>query len=340
MSESDPTGGGFKILEPGAVWAARAKYRRPWHDGYYAMYSSVWGGCVLDPFLMQVPADDHLVHRGDGVFETVKCVAGAVYALPGHLARLEASARAIGLSVPWSETELRGILLRTLAAGGSRDALARILLSRGPGSFGVSPADCPRTELYVIVYRLPPSFMEAHPEGARAIRSRIPAKPPCLATNKTCNYLPNALMKKEALDAGADFALGFDGEGWLAESSTENAGLVTREGELWVPEPGRILEGITMERVMKLAGNLPGGLIRAIRRRNISESALQAASEILIFGTTPDVTSVVRYEGRPVGIGRPGPVRAALQALLANDILRNPDQRTAVDWDAVPLRGG
>lgn len=332
MPETDQTGAGFRILEPTTLWAARGTYRRPWHDGYFAMYSSVWEGCVLDPFLMQVPADDHVVHRGDGVFETLKCVAGAVYALPGHLARLEASARAIGLSVRWTPAEIREILVKTLAAGGRRDALARILLSRGPGSFGISPADCPRTELYVIVYRLPPSFMEAHPEGARAIRSRIPAKPPFLAANKTCNYLPNALMKKEALDAGADFALGFDGEGWLGESSTENVGLVTPEGELWIPEPGRILEGITMERVSQLAPRLSADRIRGVRRKNIPEAALRSASEILIFGTTPDVTSVVSYDGRPVGTGRPGPARNALQALLENDILRNPDQRTEVEW--------
>lgn len=332
MPATNPSGGEFRILEAAEVWAARASFRRPWHDGYYAMYSSVWGGCVRDPFLMQVPADDHVVHRGDGVFETVKCVAGAVYALPGHLARLEASARAIGLSVPWPASEIGAILLRTLAAGGRRDALARILLSRGPGSFGISPADCPRPELYVVAYRLPPSFMAAHPEGALAIRSRIPAKPPILAANKTCNYLPNALMKKEALDAGADFALGFDEEDRLGESSTENIGLVTAEGELWVPEPGRILEGITMDRVMRLAPEVPGGLIRAVRRLKIGESDLRSAAEILIFGTTPDVTSVVSYEGRPVGSGRPGPARAALQTLLENDILRNPAQRTEVPW--------
>ena len=47
---------------------------KPWHEKYYAMYSSVLGGVVLDPLLMQVPLDDHLVHRGDGVFDPFKCV--------------------------------------------------------------------------------------------------------------------------------------------------------------------------------------------------------------------------------------------------------------------------
>jgi len=34
------------------------------------MYSSVVGGIVLDPSMMVIPIDDHMVHRGHGVFDT------------------------------------------------------------------------------------------------------------------------------------------------------------------------------------------------------------------------------------------------------------------------------
>lgn len=37
---------------------------------YPAMYSSVYGGIVLDPAMMVIPIDDHMVHRGHGVFDT------------------------------------------------------------------------------------------------------------------------------------------------------------------------------------------------------------------------------------------------------------------------------
>ena len=39
--------------------------RRPYHEDYYAMYSSIYDGITTDPVLMLVPADDHLVHRGE-----------------------------------------------------------------------------------------------------------------------------------------------------------------------------------------------------------------------------------------------------------------------------------
>jgi hypothetical protein len=40
------------------------------------MYSSVVGGIVLDPCMMVIPIDDHMVHRGHGVFDTATIADG------------------------------------------------------------------------------------------------------------------------------------------------------------------------------------------------------------------------------------------------------------------------
>ena len=37
---------------------------------YWAFYSSQLGGIVTDPALMIIPFDDHMVHRGHGIFDT------------------------------------------------------------------------------------------------------------------------------------------------------------------------------------------------------------------------------------------------------------------------------
>lgn len=37
---------------------------------YPAMYTSTFGGIILDPAMMVIPMDDHMVHRGHGVFDT------------------------------------------------------------------------------------------------------------------------------------------------------------------------------------------------------------------------------------------------------------------------------
>ena len=301
--------------------AALDRTRQPFHAEYYAMYSSVLGGIVKDPLLMSVPVDDHLVHRGDGVFETLKCVAGGIYALQPHLDRLFTSASRIGLTPPCSKQDIGHIVAETLRAGEHHDALIRVLLSRGSGSLGVSPYDCPKPGLFVVVHALKPSFMESHPAGARVCSTSIPVKSGTFANIKSCNYLPNAMMKKEAADKGCDFALAFDERGFIAEGATENFGLVTTERVLVIPKNDRILAGTTMQRVLELArATLVGTALKATEVRDISRPELDRCSELLIFGTTPDVTSVVALDGKPVGDGKPGPLRKALTALLERDI--------------------
>lgn len=43
------------------------------------MYSSIYGGITTDPAAMVIPMDDHIVHRGHGVFDTAAIVDGLVY---------------------------------------------------------------------------------------------------------------------------------------------------------------------------------------------------------------------------------------------------------------------
>lgn len=319
------------ILKAGdfAAWLARPAEK--YQADYLAMYSSLVGGVVTDPRLMLVPLDDHMVHRGDAIFETFKSVGGFIYNLAAHFARLRRSAEMIRLACPWSDADLRAIVCAAIRAGGRRDGLVRILLSRGPGGLGVNPYECPVPALYVVVYVGKPPFMQAHPAGAKACATGVAVKPGFFAAVKSVNYLPNALMKMEAADRGADFALGFDENGCLAESATENAAVVTAAGELCAPPPGRILEGTTLLRALALAPALvSAGLLRGVARRPVPRAEVDGAREILILGTTPDVTSVVDWEGRPVGDGRPGPVGRALGALLDRDIAENAALRTAV----------
>jgi branched-chain amino acid aminotransferase len=203
------------------------------------------------------------------------------------------------------------------------------MLARGPGSLGVSPYDSPEPALYVIVYEMGRLFMELHPEGASVRRSQIPVKPSQFATVKNCNYLSNVMMKREAVDWGVDFTVGFDEAGMMAEGATENFGVVTRRGELLFPRIGAVLAGTTMLRVMQLAEVLvsEGRLARAAFA-DVSEREVREADELLIVGTTHNVASARSFEGAALGVRAPGPVGQALNALLERDIAENEALRT------------
>lgn len=305
--------------------------RRDFQKNYFAMYSSHLGGIVTDPVLMLMPVDDHVVHRGDGIFETFKCLDGRIYNMKAHLDRLVGAVRNLAYQTPCSLEETALIVVDTVRAGGRRNCLVRILVSRGPGGFGVNPYECPRAHLYVTATALPPSFMKAHPGGARVVTSAVPIKPAFFAGIKACNYLPNVLMKKEAVDAGVDFAAGFDEQGCLAEGATENFGIVTKDRRLLFPSLDRILPGTTMLRVAELAKTLVNdGKLRGIEFTVIPRQQVLTAAEVLIVGTTPDVTAVVEFDGRAVGDGRPGPIQQALASLLDRDMTGNSDVLTPV----------
>jgi len=303
--------------------------RQAFHGRYYAMYSSVLDGVVLDPVLMQVPVDDHLVHRGDGVFDTFKCVSRGAYNLEPHLKRLVRSASEIGLSWPGGLEDLREKVIGTLACANKDDCSVRVILARGPGGLGVSPYESPHPALYVIVYAAGVPFMKAHPEGARVKRSAIPVKAGNFATYKHCNYLSNVLMKREAVDAGVDFVVSYDARGFLAEGATENVAIVTETRELLFPTLEFALEGTTMLRVMELAkGLITEGLLTRVAFADISEARVLSAVELLVIGTTLNVASTASYEGLRVGVECPGPVGKRLDALLEQDILENKGMRT------------
>lgn len=314
----------MKLIEAEAFADVLHTAYRAGQKAYYLFYSSLWDGYVTDPALMQVPFDDHLVHRGDGVFETLKCLNGAIYNLDAHLQRLQRSAYAIGLTYRRGADAIREKVLEALEIAAQPDCAVRIVLSRGPGGMGVSPSESHGTALYILIYQGGQPFMKGHPQGAKLRKSRIPVKAPVFATAKTCNYIPNVLMRAEAEVWGADFMVGVDEQGHITESATENIAMVSRSGRLVFPELTTVLAGTTMLRVAELAQPLTAdGTLKGVCFRPIREEELLEAREIFAIGTTLNVASIVEYNGEPVGNGKPGPIGRMLDDLIERDTLEN-----------------
>jgi len=321
----------FQTLE-NEEWLTRLSAARDGLSGLlFAMYSSLTDGITTDPTLMSIPTDDHLTHRGDGVFESIKCVAGSLYNVTAHLKRLAHSCTGIGLEMPCPQDDLEQIICATVRAGGRHDCLVRVLVSRGTGNMGIDPALCDGPALYVVVYRYSARIKNGALKPARAALSTVPIKPPDLAIIKTCNYLPNVLMKLEANRRGLDFVITVDENGHLGEGATENIGILTADDELLMPPPERVLAGTTARRALALAQALVAdGTLKTAEYRDISPEQAARAKEIYIFGTTTDCTPVIEWEGAPVGDGTPGPVAAKLLNLLTNDMTPSSETLTKV----------
>jgi branched-subunit amino acid aminotransferase/4-amino-4-deoxychorismate lyase len=297
----------------------------------FAMYSSVTDCIVTDQSVMTVPVDDHMVHRGDGVFESFKCMNGSIYNLDAHLERLEHSCSQLGLILPDSLDEIANIIVQTLRVGNEQNALVRLLVSRGQGTMGINPYACFGPELYIVVYELPAVDIKELPTGVSMAVSKVPVKPGIFATVKTCNYLPNVLMKKEAIDLGVDFTVSLDENRNLAEGATENIGIVTIGKELFMPPPDRVLAGTTAKRALHFAKELlKDRQLTSAEYRPISLGMARSAAEIHIYGTTPNITPVTKFEGNPVGKGVAGPIATALFDKLKVDMIPDSQRLTQV----------
>ncbi len=314
----------LKILSREEIFSKKPAWRKPGGSDYYAMYSSVFGGVVTDPALMVIPVDDHMVHRGDGIFETFKSVNGNIYNLGAHLSRLERSAELISLPLPCDLSTIGRIAVQTVAAGGRRDCGIRVLVSRGFGGFSCAPKECIKSNLYIVSYSPWLPTEGCYTKGVSAVTSQVPVKPSFFPQVKSCNYLPNALADMDAERNEADFAIFLDEEGNLAEGATESVAVVSSDKILKYPLFDRILKGTTLVRGMELAqGLLETGELRAVLQTNISREEVYNSSEMLIFGTGPNVLPVVTYDRKVIGSGKPGPVFQRLSDLFIRDVTEN-----------------
>lgn len=74
------------VLDTNAWIEKLRELERPGADNILAFYEHRFGAICRDPRLMLAPLDDHLVHRGDGVFETIRFTERKVIHLDAHLA--------------------------------------------------------------------------------------------------------------------------------------------------------------------------------------------------------------------------------------------------------------
>ncbi|MDR3203992.1 MAG: aminotransferase class IV [Deltaproteobacteria bacterium] len=310
----------FPVYSPEKLTEILLANKKSWHDNYLVMFSSIWGGFSTFPPLWGVPPDDHMVHRADAVFESFKCLDGKAYCLEEHLERLKASAQALSLTFPSCFDNIRDILRQAYHLGNCKDITVRLTISRGPGSFTVSPYDSKGPALYLVTMKFMPAAPELYERGISLATSPFPAKSE-YAGVKSCDYLHNVLAKKTALDAGADYVVSFDQEGFLTEGATENVAVITKDKRLVVPSFKRILKGVTLLRIMDLAQNLVAqGELKSVVNQDMTKPQIQEEIEEAFITTTSfDVLGVYRWDDRLIGQGRPGPITKKIRQLIQEE---------------------
>ena len=322
----------FQLLTANDVLANLRALRTRQPVKFSAFYSSQLGGIVTDPALMVIPFDDHMVHRGHGIFDTAGLVNGRIYDLEAHLDRFLGSAERSKLKLFGSREEMRQIIIRTTGVSGLRDGAIRYWLSSGPGSLELSPAAGAEPGFFVMIFGGLSYPARWYSEGLRVMTTTYPIKPPLYAITKATNYLPNVLMQMEAKEAGLDNGVFIDDAGFVGESSNMNVAFVTQDGVLRHPKFERVLPGCTSLRLLDLARALSTrGMLNGVEVCDVPVADARAAREMVLLGSSVKVAPIVEWDGKPIGNGKPGPIAKALLDLMEED-MRSGDRLIEVPY--------
>lgn len=252
-----------------------------------------------------LPITDLAVVRGYGVFDFLRTYNGIPIHLPRNIQRLRRSAGIIQLDVPWTDEEIREIVLETLRRNAFDESNIRIIVTGGSSPTFLMPDDAPR--LLVYVEPLSPLPEVWYTEGVTVVTFH---EERYLPGSKSLNYIPAIIAMKKARAADAVEALYVDNEAQVREGTTTNV-FAFYGNRVVTPEEG-ILPGITRGAVL--------GLIRdvyEVEERPLPLNELLQADEILITAANKQVVPVVQVNDTAIGDGQVGERAQKVMALFA-----------------------
>lgn len=266
---------------------------------------------LVDQQDAKISVFDHGLLYGDGVFEGIRVYSGKIFEHPAHLKRLYDSAKVIRLVIPMDMSALQSAVEQTVKANNITDGYIRLVVTRGVGDLGINPFLCKRACVIIIADKIQLYPEELYEKGLKVIsvptmRNHPMAIPPQV---KSLNYLNNVFAKIESIDAGADEAVMFNHEGYVAEAAGDNV-FIVKNGVLCAPSvQAGSLDGITRRVVIQLARQeqIP------VAEQNLTRFDLYTADEFFMTGTGAEVIGVVQIDGRVIGDGLPGPITRKLR---------------------------
>jgi 4-amino-4-deoxychorismate lyase len=198
---------------------------------------------VLDAHAAVLYADDPMVLRGDGVFETLLVRDGTPCLLEAHLARLVASADTIGLQAP-DVDRFRAAVGVAVSRRNGGEAVLRLLYGRSRDGASMG---------FVTVSALPDRVRVARRDGVTAVTLDrgvpaydVGAAPWSLARVKSLSYASFAAAQRHAERLGANDVVLVSSDGFVLEGSRSTVVIAPCAGVLRTPPPSLpLLQGTT-----------------------------------------------------------------------------------------------
>jgi len=268
---------------------------------------------VNGAFLPLEQAQVSILDRGflfaDGIYEVTAVIDGRLIDTPRHMARLERSAREIGMALRETPERIAAIEAELIERNGLIEGLVYLQATRGAADRDFLPAaDLAPT---LVMFTQAKALIDA-PAARTGVRvASVPDIRWGRRDIKSVMLLAQVLAKQEAVRAGAQDAW-LVTDGMITEGASSTAWIVTSEGTLVTRSRSHVtLLGCTGDALAALVGEL--GL--EIDWRPFSLDEAYAAREAFNSAAGTLILPVVAIDGRPIGDGKPGPVTTRLREL-------------------------
>jgi branched-chain amino acid aminotransferase len=276
-------------------------------------------GVITGPEEAKISVLDHGLLFGDSVYETLRTYNGKPFLFSRHFARLEHSAQAIDLPLPWTKAKALDEVRKTLFAGECR---IRLLVTRGVGEVAADIETCtdPTPIIIVVPLVVPPERI--YREGVETVISTV-RRSSRFADIKTGSLIHQVLARREAKAKRAYEAILLTADDKLSDGITSNIYIV-RDRKLLTPgHDAGIVAGITRGVVLDLAREMGLQVVEGL----LDVSEIANADEMFLTSSTREIVPISHVDGKLVGKSQPGPVtllllrayRTAIERLALED---------------------
>ena len=280
------------------------KDRFLWIDGKWVNFNQA-----------QVHIFSHSFGRGSAVFEVISVyqtqLGVAVFRLEDHLERLNRSASALFMALPYSKAELLKSVHQVVKKNKVKYGLVKIIAYYPGIAFEVIPKDT-KVSVAIGAFEIGRDINlsklgenQFAKVGISKWRKLHPLTVPVFA-KASGNYLNPMLAKLEVKSRGFSAPVLLDTKGYIAEGATESIFMV-KEGKLFTPFLDNILPSITRMSVIELAKDL--GI--PIKEKRLKLEDLLNCEEAFFSSTTCKVWPINQIEKRK--LKAPGPVSQRLK---------------------------
>lgn len=241
---------------------------------------------------------------GDGLFEVIRTINGALFFFDDHFSRMEKSAEFFNLNMAYNLEYMKAKAYELIELNGIVDGEIYLELTRGsdPNREHGYPSDKKQATFFMLALPIRKIEKTNWTEGVKIFS--YPDYRHKLCFHKTINLLPNVMAKNFAYDRGGYEALMYreDSRGkYVTEGGSSNYFMV-KDGRVLTPKIDNILPGITRGKVLRLLNSMD----ISFEERRVYVEEFMGSDEVFLVSTVSRVMPIKSIDERNFEV--PGPI--------------------------------